>query len=56
MKKLLGSLHDAKFSAARIGDQGMRGGVAGDFREEIKCSSDGQRYVDKISVTKRGFE
>src|SRR5881394_3792379 len=45
-EKFVGSLGDADFGAAGVGNERVRRSVARDFRKKIDCRGDGKRDVD----------
>jgi hypothetical protein len=55
-EKFFGSLRDTHFGTASIGDQGMRRGVARDFRKKINRRGNWQSDVDKVGALQRSGE
>src|SRR5260370_1170316 len=51
-----GGLRYAKLGAAGVGDEGVFGGEACDFWEEVECDADGERDVNKIGGAEGGGE
>src|SRR5438445_266443 len=51
-----GGLREAKLGAAGVGDEGVFGGEASDFWEEVECDADGERDVNKIGGAEGGGE
>src|SRR6266404_6115708 len=49
-----GGLRDAELGAAGVGDEGVLGGVASDFWEEIDGDADGEGNVDQIGGAEGG--
>src|SRR5258707_6645910 len=51
-----GGLRDAQLGAAGVGDEGVFGSEAGDFREKVDGDADGERDEDEIGGAERGGE
>ncbi len=51
-----GGLRDAQLGAAGVGDQGVLGSEAGDFREKVDGDADGERDVNQVGAAERGGE
>ena len=48
------SVSDAEFGAAGVGDQSVRWGATGDFREQVDGDADGERDVDEVGIFESG--
>src|SRR6266481_2436592 len=51
-----GGLRDAQLGAAGVGDEGVLGSEAGDFREKVDGDADGERDVNQVGAAERQGE